>query len=215
MNKLINVDVNEHTEEKGKFTYLSWAFAVSELIKAHPDATWEVKRFPMIVSEFAGVDPESGEVFKNTSALDSMLVPYMRTDAGYFVEVEVTVDGVSRSQIHPVLNHQNKPIASPTSFEINTAIQRALAKAIALQGLGLYIYAGEDLPPSEPHRFKPKEKNSIRDAMLQHLQDGDEQGVAEILSEYTQGDPEESMKFWALFSSTERSTIKAMTGEAA
>lgn len=206
MNKLIGIDVNEYTEKKGNFTYLSWAFAVTKLIEHYPKATWEVKRFPMMVWD------TDGEV-KRLRAVPEMQVPYMRTDTGYFVEVEVVIDGVPRSQVHPVLNHQNKPIASPSSFEINTAIQRALAKAIALHGLGLYIYAGEDLPPDEPHRFKPKEAETIKLNMLEHLQAGDEAGVKEIYDEYTKDDPEETMKFWTLFSSTERSTIKKMIGE--
>lgn len=136
MSKLRSIDVSGKTEKKGKFTYLSWAFAVDQLIENYPEASWEVKRFPMIVSNDGVV-----------SAIPEMLVPYMKTGAGNFVEVEVVIDGVSRSQVHPVLNHQNKPIDKPNAFDINTAIQRCLAKAIALHGLGLYIYAGEDLPP--------------------------------------------------------------------
>ena len=54
------------------------------------------------------------------------------------------------TQVHPVLNHQNQPIAAPNSFQINTSIQRCLAKAIALHGLGIHLFAGEDLPPSPP-----------------------------------------------------------------
>jgi hypothetical protein len=73
-------------------------------------------------------------------------LPYQKTEAGYFVEVAVTVQGVTLSQIHPVLDARNDPILEPTSFDINTSIQRCLVKAIALHGLGLYIYAGEDLP---------------------------------------------------------------------
>lgn len=57
------------------------------------------------------------------------------------------MDGVTLSQIHPVLDHRNKPIQQPNAFDINTSIQRCLVKAIALHGLGLYVYAGEDLPP--------------------------------------------------------------------
>jgi len=212
MNKLRNLNVTEHVEQKGKFSYLSWAWAVDKLIEHHPSASWEVKRFPMIVSETVEIN---GEAIKNTKAIPEMQVPYMRADTGYFVEVEVCIDTVCRSQVHPVLNHQNKPIANPTTFEINTAIQRCLAKAIALHGLGLYLYAGEDLPPEEPHRFKPNEKDKIRNNMLKHLQDGDGDGVREIHDEYTQGDPEEGMKFWALFSSSERKAIKDMMGEAA
>jgi SepF-like predicted cell division protein (DUF552 family) len=118
--KLAQIDCSEHVEKKGRFSYLSWAWAVKKLREVDPTATWEVKRFDG--------------------------VPYLKTDCGYFVEVEVTVQGLPLSQIHPILNNQNKPIAEPNSFDINTSIQRCLVKAIALHGLGLYIYAGEDLP---------------------------------------------------------------------
>lgn len=118
--KLAQIDCSEHVEKKGRFSYLSWAWAVKKLREVDPTATWEVKRFDG--------------------------VPYLKTDCGYFVEVEVIVQGLPLSQIHPILNNQNKPIAEPNSFDINTSIQRCLVKAIALHGLGLYIYAGEDLP---------------------------------------------------------------------
>lgn len=118
--KLAQIDCSEHVEKKGRFSYLSWAWAVKKLREVDPTATWEVKRFDG--------------------------VPYLKTDCGYFVEVEVTVQGLPLSQIHPILNNQNKPISEPNSFDINTSIQRCLVKAIALHGLGLYIYAGEDLP---------------------------------------------------------------------
>lgn len=117
---LSKIDVTEHVEKKGKFSYLSWAYAVAELKKRHPDATWDVKRFDGL--------------------------PYLKSECGVFVEVGVTVNSIEHSQIHPVLNHQNKPVDNPDAFQINTSIQRALVKAIALHGLGLYIYAGEDLP---------------------------------------------------------------------
>ena len=117
------VNVSDHIEKKGRFSYLSWCYAVAELKKRHPTAMWEVRRFDNL--------------------------PYQKTDLGYFVEVAVTVDGVTHSQIHPVLNSNNRPIDSPNVFDINTSIQRALVKAIALHGLGLYIYAGEDLPEGE------------------------------------------------------------------
>lgn len=128
-NELYQVDVSKHIEKKGKFSYVSWPFAVAELKKRHPDATWEVCRFEG--------------------------APYMTTSAGVFVEVAVTVSGCTLSQIHPVLNGQNRPIAQPNAFDINTSIQRALVKAIALHGLGLFVYAGEDLP--EPPAFDVEE----------------------------------------------------------
>lgn len=118
--KMASIDVSEHVEKKGKFSYLSWAWAVDVLRKNDPSATWEVKRFND--------------------------VPFMKTECGYFVEVAVTCNGITLSQIHPVLDNYNKPISQPNSFQINTSIQRCLVKAIALHGLGLYIYAGEDLP---------------------------------------------------------------------
>ncbi len=118
--RLAGIDVSEHVEKKGQFSYLSWAWAVDRLRKAYPEATWEVKRFDGL--------------------------PYLKTDCGYFVEVAVTVAGVTLSQIHPVLDARNRPISEPNAFEINTSIQRCLVKAIALHGLGLYVYAGEDLP---------------------------------------------------------------------
>ena len=56
------------------------------------------------------------------------------------------MQGICLSQIHPVLDGRNRPLIAPTAFDINTSIARCLVKAIALHGLGLYIYAGEDLP---------------------------------------------------------------------
>ena len=118
--ELSRINVNEHVERKGQFSYLSWAFAVSQLRQFDPTATWRVERFDGL--------------------------PYLMTDLGVFVEVAVCVKGVSLSQIHPVLDSKNRPILAPTAFDINTSIQRCLVKAIALHGLGLYLYSGEDLP---------------------------------------------------------------------
>lgn len=118
--ELSKIDVNNHVEKKGQFSYLSWPFAVSQLRQFDPVATWTVKRFNDL--------------------------PYLATDLGYFVEVSVCVKGVSLSQIHPVLDNKNRPIMAPSSFDINTSIQRCLVKAVALHGLGLNLYAGEDLP---------------------------------------------------------------------
>lgn len=123
-NNLYQCNVNDHAEKKGNFTYLSWPYAVAQLRLADPAAVWEVRRFDGL--------------------------PYCKTETGYFVEVAVTVEGVTLSQIHPVLDTRNNPLLTPTAFDINTSIQRCLVKAIALHGLGLYIYAGEDLPGDQP-----------------------------------------------------------------
>jgi len=123
---LSSINVSDHIEKKGEFAYLSWPFAVAQLRLADPQACWEIKRFNGL--------------------------PYLGTDLGFFVEVAVTVQGITLSQIHPVLDGRNRPILSPSSFDINTSIQRCLVKAIALHGLGLYIYAGEDLPDGESRK---------------------------------------------------------------
>jgi len=121
--RLAAINVANYVEKKGQFRYLSWPFAVSQLRQADPTATWEVRRFDGL--------------------------PYLRTETGYFVEVAVTVQSVTLSQVHPVLDARNRPIPEPTCFDINTSIARCLVKGIALHGLGIALYANEDLPPSE------------------------------------------------------------------
>ena len=135
-NILDKVDVSAKSEKKGMFTYLSCAWAVRELLRVAPDATWEVHEWGM----------------------EGNRQPYMQTEAGCFVKVSVTVNGVTREQVHPVLDNRNKPIKTPDAFQVNTSIQRCLAKAIALHGLGLYIFAGEDLPD-----------NSLDDSLVREI----------------------------------------------
>jgi hypothetical protein len=144
--KGLKVNVKDHVEKKGKFNYLSWAWAVQELRMLDPKASWEVQEFT------SGVLTEKGEH-------DTTTHPYLKTDCGYFVEVIVALsDGTKSQQIHPVLDNHNKPIVKPNAFQINTSIQRCLTKAIALaSGIGLYLYAGEDLPP-EVEEKKPAKK---------------------------------------------------------
>jgi hypothetical protein len=123
--ELRKINVNDNTEKKGRFTYLSWAWAVDQLLQLDPMATWEYKE-PM---KFG----------------DSMMV-----------FCTVTAFGKNMTAQLPVMNNQNKSMINPDSFAVNTAMQRCLAKAIALHGLGLYIYAGEDLPEDEePPKVSP------------------------------------------------------------
>ena len=132
--KLYKTDVSKYQKKKGKFTYLSWADAWALLKKECPDARYGVTK------------AENGS-------------PFFVTECGYFVDVWVEVDGISLSQIHPVLDNRNQSITEPSNFNINTSIQRALAKTIALHGLGLYIFAGEDLP--EPDALTPDEEAKL------------------------------------------------------
>lgn len=121
---LHSVNVNDEKKSKGGMSYVPWTAAVEHLLKNYPLATWQVK------------ESDNG-------------APFFKTELGVFVKVGVTVDGIERVQVHPVLDGRNKSIDNPNSFDVNRAIQRCLAKAIALHGLGLYVYAGEDLPEME------------------------------------------------------------------
>ena len=88
-----------------------------------------------------------------------------------YVQVSVHVEGETQTEVFPVLNHSNKPIRSPSSFDVNTALQRALVKAIAMLGLGLYIYAGEDVPEGASP-YPPKEEDEMyRQSVKDELQD--------------------------------------------
>ena len=121
------IDVNSKTEKKGKFTYLSWAFAWAELKKVAPTASAKVYHD------------------KNTN------MPYFASKAGVIVKVGITVEGLEHINYLPVMDFRNAAIPSEkvNMMDVNKAIQRCTVKAIALHGLGLYIYAGEDLPEEE------------------------------------------------------------------
>ena len=123
--KLLQTNVNGHTEAKNGLTYLSWAWAWAEVLKADPLATWE-------------------PVMYGQNLLMSL------PDGTAFVGVTCTVFGVARQCVLPVMDHRNKAIVNPDAFAVNKNLMRCLAKAIAMHGLGLYIYAGEDLPEAPP-----------------------------------------------------------------
>lgn len=114
--KLRAVNVTDKIEKKNGLSYLSWAWAVDQLMLQDPNAVW-VYNDPKV---FGG---------------DTMMV-----------SCSVTAFGKTMTAQLPVMDHRNKAISSPDAFAVNTAMQRCLVKAIALHGLGLYIYAGEDLP---------------------------------------------------------------------
>ena len=113
------INVNEHTEKKGKFTYLSWAWAVDQLLQLDPTATWQYNK------------------------------PETFSDETMMVFCSVTAFGKTMTSMLPVINATNKAIQAPNAMDVNTAMQRCLVKAIALHGLGLYLYAGEDIPQED------------------------------------------------------------------
>jgi hypothetical protein len=144
---LLKLNVNEHVEKKQNLSYLSWAWAWAEALKADPAATFEVKTFRHAVQD------------------TYMEFPYMQINGTAMVWVTVTMFGKPMTCFLPVMNSSNQPISIEgrkfkdkygnekvekiDSFNINTAIMRCMTKGLALHGLGLYIYAGEDLPQSE------------------------------------------------------------------
>ena len=114
------IDCNQHTEKKGQFTYLSWTWAWSMVKEHYPLAHYELQ--------------------------EDIVYP----DKTMEVRVSITIDGLSHTMWLPVLNHNNKPIANPSAFDINSARMRCLVKCLAMFGLGHYIYAGEATPQEPP-----------------------------------------------------------------
>jgi len=113
--ELRQINVSQHIEKKNGLSYLSWSWALDQLLQLDNDATWEY------------LEPKQfGE--------------------SLMVYCKVTAFGKSRTAQLPVMDFRNRAILNPNAYEVNTAMQRCLAKAISLHGIGLYIYAGEDLP---------------------------------------------------------------------
>ncbi len=135
------VNVNEHTEKKNGLTYLSWAWAWAELLKHCPDATYTV--------------------YENAQGWN-----YHTDGRTCWVKTGVTVAGREYIEMLPVMDFKNRSIelAAVTSTDVNKAIQRSLTKAVARHGLGLYIYAGEDIPETAeemPADEKPRTEATL------------------------------------------------------
>lgn len=154
---LNGINVNSHVEKKKtgntELTYLSWPWAIAQVKKHYPDMSYEVEKFNGL--------------------------PYVYDPlTGYMVYTKVTIEGITHEMWLPVMDGANKAMkAEPyeyttgygqyqktktceaaTMFDINKTIMRCLVKNFAMFGLGLYIYAGEDLPESDDE--KPKKKSS-------------------------------------------------------
>lgn len=132
-----DIDVSKHIEKKGKFSYLSWAWAVDQLYLSDPDADYEFDE------------------------------PKEFNDGSMMVYCNVTAFGKTKKMWLPVLDYQNKTISNPNAFQVNTAMMRCLVKAIAMHGLGLYIYAGEDIPEATKEEL---EKQVVNDVQLKTLE---------------------------------------------
>lgn len=125
-------DVSAHVEKKQNLNYLSWAYVQQELTKEDPNYTERVIEFPY---------PDSTN--------ENFFVPYLKTDEGYMVCVELTVFGVTKREWLPVLDFRNKPVtvgSATAIFDINKATKRCMVKCAAKFGLGNYLYLGEEAP---------------------------------------------------------------------
>lgn len=148
---LNSINVSDKVEQKNGLSYLSWAWAWGEVKKVHPDATYQVYE-NMLPSGYT--------------------VNYFTDGRTGYVKTGVTINGIEHIEYLPIMDFKNKsiPYESITSFDVNKAIQRSLTKAVARHGLGLYIYAGEDLPEEEkvnPEDLKPR----ITQAQIKELEE--------------------------------------------
>jgi hypothetical protein len=138
-NKLSAVDCSKHIEKKGNLSYLSWAWAWGTLMEHYPDATYEFHE------------------------------PTIYEGGTMEVRCTVTIEGLSRTMWLPVMDYKNQAIVNPDARAISDNKMRCLVKAIAMFGLGHYIYAGEDIPgppPTKPER--PKNLGVEQRAAIEH-----------------------------------------------
>ena len=136
---LLSLNVNEKVEKKNGMNYLSWSFAWSEFCKVYPNASYKV--------------------LKDTN----MNCAFGNSEQGYMVYTEVTANGITHEMWLPVMDFKNKSMLAPTTFDINKAVMRCLVKNLAMFGLGLYIYSGEDLPEEAPKTKEEKAKEQEND----------------------------------------------------
>lgn len=176
---LARINVNDKIEKKNNLSYLSWAWAVDQLLRHDPLATWEYR------------EP-------------------VRWNDTVMVFCTVIAFGKAMTAQLPVMDHRNKAIPNPDAFSVNTAMQRCLAKAIALHGLGLYIYAGEDLPLEEDENAEFAEQQAMAVRVL--FNKADLEGATRHLNTLGTGgnyDAELKEIAWSRLESNIRSAIRA------
>lgn len=150
---LSKIDVTPKLDKKGNLDYLSWAMAWGMVKQAYPDANYKITEFPEYIKT------------KDGWVATGRDVDYRQTSAGTEVEAIVKIDGQEYSSKLFVMDFKNKPILTPNYFEINKTQQRALVKALAIAGLGLSVYAGEDLPIADSEKpAKSKQTTTVQPA---------------------------------------------------
>ena len=167
--KMLNdINVNDKTEKKKDLTYLSWAWAWGEVKKLFPDTTYTV--------------------YENNEGWN-----YFTDGRTCWVKTGVTVQGIEHIEYLPVMDYKNVSIPADkvTSFDVNKAIQRSLTKAVARHGLGLYIYAGEDLPeeeakeaPKEVKKEEPKSKKATKEQVEEILKLTPNEDLQKVMLDY-------------------------------
>lgn len=169
---LNKVDVSRWVEKKNGLSYVSWANAWCEVKKRFPQAVYTI---------YERVHPEFGPI------------NYFSDGHTCWVKTGVTIEGIEHIEELPVMDYKNRSILAEnvTSFDVNKAIQRSLTKALARHGLGLYIYAGEDLPEqSDEAKAQAKwEEETISKSG---------QGYIEHLLETTESDVEKFLKYFGI-----------------
>jgi hypothetical protein len=203
--KLRDINVNSKIEKKNNLSYLSWAWAVDQLLMQDPAATWEYMLFNV----------------KDANGNDNT-VPYSSINGTAMIFCTVTAFGKKMTAQLPVMDFRNKAIVNPDSYAVNTAMQRCLAKGIALHGLGLYIYAGEDMPEEDkvqaPKAITPtagamdemdeESKQFLKDLAMDIISDVAGGHLEDAYGKTSTLLNEEKLALWTLLDSKTRSAIK-------
>ena len=139
---LFEVNVNGHVEKKNGLSYLSWPYAWAEVKKRFPDANYKV------------YEMENGCI-------------YFTDGKTCWVKTGIEIAGLEHIEYLPIMDYKNKSISleNVTSFDVNKSIQRSLTKALARHGLGLYLYAGEDLPEIEVEKISAKDAKILQNVV--------------------------------------------------
>ena len=184
------IDVSGHVEKKMGLSYLSWAWCWQTLKTIYPDTPVpKITKYKEML------------LTKNGYELTDREVPYLTTPTGTMVEVTVSIKGVDYTQSLYVMDNRNKVVVNPTIGQINKTIQRCTVKAIAMAGLGLNLYAGEDLPmgdisEQDKKKAEQKRKQSEQKARLQTVLGEYRELLPKVAEAYetTTGEIEEQVK---------------------
>lgn len=187
---LSKIDVSNHVEQKMGLSYLSWAWCWQTLKTIYPDTPVpKITKYKEML------------LTKNGYELTDREVPYLTTPTGTMVEVTVSIKGVDYTQSLYVMDNRNKVVVNPTIGQINKTIQRCTVKAIAMAGLGLNLYAGEDLPmgdisEQDKKKAEQKRKQSEQKARLQTVLGEYRELLPKVAEAYetTTGEIEEQVK---------------------